>query len=194
MEICFATNNRNKLREVREILGDHFRVLSLNDIGCGDELPEEQMTLEGNSLQKAEFVFNNYNISCFADDTGLEVYALDGDPGVRSARYAGEHKNNEENIAKLLKNLEGKENRHAQFRTVITLVMPHLVKHFEGIIIGEITEKIRGEGGFGYDAVFQPEGYDKTFAEMSAKEKNDISHRGIAVLKLGKYLIKKFDQ
>lgn len=193
MEICFATNNPNKLKEVREILGDHVRILSLSDIGCSEELPEEQQTLEGNSHQKAEYVFKNYDISCFADDTGLEVFALDGAPGVKSARYAGEHKSNEDNINLLLENLKGKENKHAQFRTVITLIMPHVVKQFEGIIKGVISEDRRGGKGFGYDSVFIPEHYDKTFAEMSAEEKNKISHRSVAVGKLAGYLKKKFD-
>ncbi|MGK7392098.1 MAG: non-canonical purine NTP diphosphatase [Candidatus Cyclobacteriaceae bacterium M2_1C_046] len=191
MEICFATNNKNKLREVREIVSDHLRILSLSDIGCSEELPEEQLTLEGNSHQKAEYVYKNYDISCFADDTGLEVFALDGAPGVRSARYAGEHKSNEDNINLLFENLKGKENRHAQFRTVITLLTPHVMKQFEGIVKGKIAEERRGEKGFGYDPVFIPEHYEKTFAEMTAEEKNKISHRAIAVSKLADYLKRK---
>jgi XTP/dITP diphosphohydrolase len=192
MDICFATNNRNKLREVRQILGDNFRVLSLNDIGCNEELPEEQATLEGNSHQKAAFILDNYNISCFADDTGLEVYALDGEPGVRSARYAGDHRSNEDNINLLLERLQEKENKHAQFRTVITLVTPKLVRQFEGIIKGKITGERRGEEGFGYDSIFIPEGEKRTFAEMSSEEKNAISHRSVAVNKLARYLNAKF--
>lgn len=192
MEICFATNNRNKLEEVRDILGEGFRVLSLSEIGCYDDLPEEQQTLEGNSHQKAEYVYNKFNITCFADDTGLEVYALDGDPGVRSARYAGDHKNNEDNVDLLLKNLKDKENRHAQFRTVITLVGPNRLKQFEGQIKGTITSGRKGTGGFGYDAVFVPVHHEKTFAEMSSLEKNNISHRSVAVNKLATYLKKKF--
>lgn len=192
MDICFATNNRNKLKEVRQILDDNFRVLSLSDIGCNEELPEEQATLEGNSHQKAAFVLDNYKISCFADDTGLEVYALDGEPGVRSARYAGDHRNNEENIKLLLERLEEKENKKAQFRTVITLVTPKLVRQFEGIVRGIINSERKGEEGFGYDSIFIPEGEEKTFAEMSFEEKNTISHRAIAVNKLAQYLKTKF--
>lgn len=192
MDICFATNNRNKLNEVREILGEKFRVLSLADIGCNEELPEEQATLEGNSHQKASFVLEKYKISCFADDTGLEVYALDGEPGVNSARYAGEGKNDQENVNLLLNRLQGKENRKAQFRTVITLVAPGLVKQFEGIIKGSITTEKRGGFGFGYDSIFIPDKKDSTFAEMSSAEKNDISHRSIAVNKLAEYLNTKF--
>ena len=192
MDICFATNNRNKLQEVRQILGDNFRVLSLHDIGCNEELPEEQATLEGNSHQKAAYVLENYNISCFADDTGLEVYALDGEPGVKSARYAGEQRSSEDNINLLLERLKEKENKHAQFRTVITLVTPKLVKQFEGIITGTIISERRGEEGFGYDSIFVPNGEERTFAEMSAEEKNAISHRYIAVNKLAQYLNTKF--
>lgn len=192
MEICFATNNRNKLKEVRQILGDNFRILSLNDIGCKEELPEEQATLEGNSHQKAAFILDNYKISCFADDTGLEVYALDGEPGVRSARYAGDHKDNEENINLLLKRLKEKENKQAQFRTVITLVTPKLVRQFEGIVKGRISSERKGEEGFGYDPIFIPEGEERTFAEMSSEEKNAVSHRAVAVNKLAHYLRTKF--
>lgn len=192
MDICFATNNRNKLNEVREILGVKFRVLSLADIGCNEDLPEEQATLEGNSHQKADFVLKKYKISCFADDTGLEVYALDGEPGVNSARYAGPDKNDEDNVKLLLKRLEGKENKQAQFRTVITLVTPKIVKQFEGIIKGRITTEKRGSLGFGYDSIFIPEKKDVTFAEMSSVEKNRISHRSIAVNKLADYLNTKF--
>lgn len=194
MDICFATNNRNKLQEVRQILGHNFRVLSLNDIGCNEELPEEQATLEGNSHQKADFILVNYNISCFADDTGLEVYALDGEPGVRSARYAGDHRNNTENIDLLLERLQGKENKNAQFRTVITLVTPKLVKQFEGIIKGKISSEKKGKEGFGYDPIFIPEGEERTFAEMSSEEKNAISHRSVAVNKLAQYLNTRFKE
>ena len=188
MKICFATNNAHKLNEIQQLLPEGITLVSLQEIGCTEELREDQQTLEGNSHQKAEYVFHNYHFPCFADDTGLEVFALDGEPGVRSARYAGEGRNNEENIALLLKKLESCDDRHAQFRTVITLIIEGKVKQFEGTVKGEIIkEKVGGEG-FGYDPVFKPEGYDKTFAQMTMAEKNMISHRGIAVRKLVDYL------
>lgn len=188
MEICFATNNENKIKEIANLLEGKIRLLSLNDIGCEEELPETQKTLEGNSLQKAEYVCQNYQVDCFADDTGLEVIALDGEPGVYSARYAGEERDSVKNMQLLIENLMDKEIRKAQFRTVISLCMNGKLKQFEGIVAGSIAENFKGNKGFGYDPIFIPDGYDITFAEMSMEEKNKISHRGIAVRKLVDYL------
>lgn len=187
--ICFASNNSHKLEEIRDILGPTFEIASLEDVGCFEELPETQPTLEGNSLQKAEFVFDNFKVPCFADDTGLEVDALDGEPGVYSARYAGEHKNSSDNIELLLKKLQNISNRKARFRTVVTLV--GLTQHpiaFEGIVDGSIIHERRGKSGFGYDPVFVPDGYQKTFAEMTLQEKSTLSHRSMAIRKLETYL------
>lgn len=188
MKLCFATNNSHKLGEVRHAI-KNFQIVSLEEIKCFEELPETRDTLEGNSLQKAEFVFNKYKFPCFADDTGLEVEALNNAPGVYSARYAGPQRNSDDNINLLLKNLHGKGNRLARFRTVISLVgfepTPLL---FEGIIDGSITLDKRGSSGFGYDPVFLPDGYAKTFAEMTLAEKNILSHRAQAVKKLEAYL------
>ncbi len=187
--ICFASNNPHKLEEIRDILGSTVDIASLVDIGCLDELPETQPTLEGNSLQKAEFVFNNYKVACFADDTGLEVEALNGEPGVYSARYAGEHKSSDDNIDLLLKNLQNRSNRRARFRTVVTLVgVDEKPITFEGIVNGSIIAERRGTSGFGYDPIFIPEGYNKTFAEMTLQEKSTLSHRSMAVRKLEAYL------
>lgn len=188
MKICFATNNTNKIDEIRQLLPTHIELVSLQDIGCTKELREDQNTLEGNSHQKAAYVYNTYGVSCFADDTGLEVFALNGDPGVHSARYAGEGRNNEDNIDLLLKNLEHHENRQAQFRTVITVILDGKEKQFEGVVRGEVLKEKVGEEGFGYDPVFKPEKFDRTFAEMSLSEKNSISHRGRAIKKLIEYL------
>ena len=188
MKICFATNNDHKLQEVRQLLPTNFQLVSLAEIGCHEDLREDQNTLEGNSLQKAKYVFDNYGVSCFADDTGLEVEALDGAPGVYSARYAGEQRNSTDNIQLLLKNLEGKKNRKARFRTVFTLVTPNITKQFEGIVEGEILSSTRGDGGFGYDPVFLPKGMTQTMAELSMEAKNEISHRGRATRKLVAYL------
>lgn len=187
MEICFATNNENKLSEIRELLPD-FKILSLADIGHVGELPEDQKTLEGNSHQKAEFISKKYNINCFSDDTGLEVFALDGEPGVYSARYAGVHHDSEANMKLLLEKLGGIKDRSAQFRTVITFIFDKKVKQFEGVVKGHILEEQRGEQGFGYDPIFIPKGFDKSFAQMTASEKNSVSHRGEAVKKLVKYI------
>ena len=186
--LCFATNNVNKLEEIRKLIEDKFYIKSLNDIGCEEELPEDHESLEGNSLQKAEFVYSNCKIDCFADDTGLEVKSLNGAPGVYSARYAGNQRNNKDNIALLLSNLKNAVDKSAQFRTVITLVHNGNFKQFEGIVKGEIIDKQRGIQGFGYDSVFVPEGYDRTFAEMGMELKNNISHRGMAIAKLVQYL------
>jgi len=186
--LCFATNNQNKIAEIGEILGDEFNIQSPKDIGCAQELPENQNTLEGNSLEKAQFVFDYYHSSCFADDTGLEVEALHGDPGVMSARYAGIQKDSNDNIDLLLKNLQNIKNRDAQFRTVITLITPRGMIQFEGKVKGEIQTSRSGDQGFGYDPIFRPVGYSKSFAELSMREKNSISHRALAFRKLVNYL------
>jgi len=188
MELVFATNNQHKLRELQQILGQHFNLLSLNDIGCLEDIPEESPTIEENSMDKAVYVFEKYKKNCFADDTGLEVEALDGRPGVISARYAGDEKNMDNNIAKVLKELEHHENKSARFKTVISLILDGEKYQFEGIINGKIIKEKRGNGGFGYDPVFVPDGYNTTFAEMPADDKNKISHRGLAVQKLVEFL------
>jgi XTP/dITP diphosphohydrolase len=186
--LCFATNNQHKIQEVRAHLGSDFQLVGLKEIGCTDELPEEQPTLEGNSFQKAEYVYKNFGVSCFADDTGLEVEALQGAPGVYSARYAGEQRRAEDNMQLLLKNLADSQNRKARFRTVITLITPEFTRQFEGIVNGQIIHEHKGSGGFGYDPIFLPDGYNKTLAEMSMEEKNAISHRARAVNKLIEFL------
>ena len=193
MRIVFATNNKNKLAEIREMLADSgIEVLSLADIGCHEDIPETGKTLEDNALQKARYVHDKYKISCFADDTGLEVDALGGAPGVYSARYAGgEGHDSEANMANLLVGLDGKSDRRARFRTVVALIIDEeegREELFEGIVTGEITRENRGGGGFGYDPVFRPDGYDKTFAELGHEVKNRISHRARAVAKLVEYL------
>ena len=188
MELVFATNNAHKLEEVRQILGDRFKVLSLNDIGCHEDIPETADTFQGNALQKARYVKEHYGYDCFADDTGLEVKALDGAPGVHSARYAGDH-DSEANMTKLLHELEKKSDRSAQFRTVVALILNGQEVLFEGIVTGQIaTERHYGDGGFGYDPIFVPDGYTETFSQMSSQGKNLISHRGRAVRKLADYL------
>lgn len=186
--ICFATNNAHKLEEVRSVLGSDFRVFSLDEISCKEELPETGTTLEANAYQKANHVFVNYKQTCFADDTGLEVEALNKAPGVYSARYAGAQRNSEDNIDLLLKSLTGKENRKARFRTVICWVSEKETHYFEGIVEGEIINERRGAKGFGYDSVFVPTGYTQTFAEMTMEEKNALSHRSRAVSKLVQFL------
>ncbi|MBC8153718.1 MAG: RdgB/HAM1 family non-canonical purine NTP pyrophosphatase [Bacteroidetes bacterium] len=187
MELCFATNNAHKLEEVAAWLGDAFTLKTLADIGCVDELPETSGTIAGNSRQKADYVYVNVGVSCFADDSGLEVDALDGLPGVDTAFYSGS-RDAGQNIALLLKNLDGQPDRKARFITVITLVLNGVEHQFEGTVDGTIVEEPRGEGGFGYDPIFQPAGYDRTFAEMSLTEKNTISHRARAMAKLTAYL------
>ena len=195
MTLVFATNNKHKLSEIRAILGDDIKILSLADINCHADIPETADTLEGNALQKAQYVVDHFGMSCFADDTGLEVEALNGEPGIFSARYAGENHDSEANMTKLLNKLGQNNNRKAQFRTVIALLVveggetqQHL---FEGIVKGEIIRERRGGEGFGYDPIFQPEGYSQTFAEMGSEAKNAISHRGRAVRKLVEYLTNK---
>jgi len=209
MKIVFATNNQHKLEEIRNILGESIEVLSLKDIGCDVDIPETGTTLEENALQKAQYIYDNYHMDVFADDTGLEVDALDGAPGVYSARYASMDSNSqsnsrdsEANMARLLKELGENNNRHARFRTVIALIQKKDVcpcgctsikeiHKFEGIVEGEIIRERRGGEGFGYDPIFQPEGYDKTFAELGMDIKNHISHRARAVAKLCEFLNNK---
>lgn len=189
MRIVFATNNSHKLDEIRNILGSSFEVMSLNELGCHDDIPETGTTLEENARQKAQYIYDKYHCNVFADDTGLEVDALGGKPGVYSARYAGgEGHDSEANMTKLLKNLEGETNRKAQFRTVIALILDGKTSLFDGIVEGEIIKERRGGEGFGYDPIFQPEGYDKTFAELGNDIKNTISHRARAVAKLAAFL------
>ena len=180
-KLVFATNNAHKLEEIRAILGDKMEILSLADINCHADIPETANTLEGNAHLKSEYVYNHYGLDCFADDTGLEVEALDGAPGVYSARYAGDGHDSQANMQKLLKEMEEKNNRKAQFRTVISLIEKGEEKLFEGIVRGEITREKRGNSGFGYDPVFQPEGFDVTFAEMGIDDKNKISQMARAV-------------
>lgn len=196
MKLVFATNNQHKLQEVRQILGDCFEVVGLADIGCHEDIPETAETLEGNALQKARYVKEHYDLDCFADDTGLEVRALNGAPGVHTARYAelfgtGETHDSNANMNLLLRNLENKTDRHARFRTVFALIYQGEEHFFEGIVEGEILHERHGSEGFGYDPVFEPEGRGVSFAEMSANEKNAISHRGRATQKLVGFLKKK---
>lgn len=186
--IVFATNNEHKLRELRQILKGEFELLSLNEIGCNEEIPETGDTLEFNASQKAEYIWEKYRIDCFADDTGLEVKALNNEPGVYSARYAGEAKSSEANIKKVLEKLNGVEDRSARFRSVFSLIMDGRETQFEGIVEGTILPEKEGEGGFGYDPIFRPSGYDRSFASLSPDEKNSISHRGRAVQKLVQFL------
>lgn len=188
-KLVFATNNAHKLEEVAAILGDQVELLSLNDIGCQADIPETAETLEGNALLKSSYIYKNYHLDCFADDTGLEVETLNGAPGVYSARYAGgEGHDAQANMLKLLHELDGKENRKAQFRTAISLILDGKEYLFEGVIKGEIIKEKRGGSGFGYDPVFMPEGYDRTFAELGNDIKNQISHRALAVQKLCEFL------
>ncbi len=188
MRLCFATNNPNKISEVREAIGRSVQLITLSEAGIIEALPETQPTLEGNARQKALHVFDHYGLPCFADDTGLEVEALGGDPGVYSARYAGPGRNADDNMALLLRKLEGQGNRGARFRAVIHLVMPEGQWQFEGIVQGRILTEQRGSGGFGYDPIFLPDGSNRTLAEMSLEEKIRISHRGIAIRKLTEFL------
>ena len=187
-KIVFATNNAHKLEEVRAIVGDRFEIIPLAQTGITEEIPETADTLDGNALQKARYVFERTGLDCFADDTGLEVEALNGAPGVHSARYATDGHDFAANNAKLLRELEGQENRRARFRTVISLIRNGVEEQVEGIVEGRIATTMTGSEGFGYDPLFIPEGYDKSFAEMSAEEKNAISHRGRAVEALVKIL------
>jgi len=190
MELVFATHNKNKLTEIKAILPHYIKLLSLDDIGCDEDIPETADSIEGNAILKAEHVKHRYGYDCFADDTGLEVEALNGEPGVYSARYAGDNKDDAANVRKLLNQLEGKENRNAQFKTVIALNLKESQNLFIGICKGEIIKEQRGEKGFGYDPVFKPNEFEMTFAEMSLSEKSEISHRGKAFRSLIAYLSK----
>lgn len=187
-KFVFATNNTHKLEEVEAIIGTKIEIFSLKDIGCQADIPETADTLEGNALQKARFVYEKYHKDCFADDTGLEVEALNGAPGVYSARYAGDAHNSEANMRKLLHELEGVKNRRARFRTVFALILNGKEHLFEGIVNGHIATVRRGTSGFGYDPIFIPDGYTQTFAEMGDELKNKISHRAIGVQKLCRFL------
>lgn len=193
MRLVFATNNKHKLQEVRDIIGDRVEVLSLADIDCYDDIPETADTLQGNALIKARHIYEKYGLDCFADDTGLEVEALDGAPGVYSARYAGDECNSEANMRKLLENLTGKTNRNAQFRTVIALIVKGEEMLFNGIVKGTIATEKKGDSGFGYDPVFIPEGHSESFAQMSSEMKNSMSHRFCATQQLGNYLKENYD-
>jgi XTP/dITP diphosphohydrolase len=189
MKLVFATNNQNKLKELQSLLGEEIELLSLADIHCFDEIPEDHETLEENASQKAKYIFDKFKLNCFADDTGLEIEALNNEPGVYSARYAGENNDANANMKKVLSKLKAYENRKAVFRTVISLFIEGKETQFEGIVKGIILEKERGVDGFGYDPIFEPEGYELSFAEMDLAEKNKISHRGVAVRKLVDYLL-----
>ena len=184
IEIVFATNNLNKLHEVQAQLPKGIKLISLKDIGCNEDIPETQNTIEGNAIQKVDYIKKKYNLDCFADDTGLEVEILNGEPGVYSARYAGPEKNADDNIQKLLYKLKDKVNRKAQFKTVIAMHFKGKLITFEGICKGKITENVMGSGGFCYDPIFKPLGHSKTFAQLSLNEKNKIGHRGRAVAQL----------
>ncbi len=188
MKLVFATHNKNKFIEVKAMLPNHIELLSLDDIGCNEDIEETANTIEGNAILKANYVRDNYNLDCFADDTGLEVKSLNNEPGVYSARYAGPANNAQANMEKLLKNLDGKEGRSARFKTAIALSINHSEIMFLGICEGEIIKEFRGESGFGYDPIFQPKGLDKTFAEMSLQQKSEIGHRGKAMRQLIDYL------
>lgn len=191
-KLVFATNNAHKLAEIREMLGDKIDILSLEDIGCHDDIPETADTLEGNALIKAKHIYDRYGTDCFADDTGLEVEALGGRPGVHTARYAYPDRHDPvANTKKLLAELKEKNNRSAQFRTAIALIEKGTTQMFEGVVKGHIATEERGSEGFGYDPVFVPEDYGKTFAELGTETKNTISHRARAVKKLAEYLLKK---
>lgn len=188
-KLVFASNNAHKLSEIRAILGDHIEIISLSDLQCHEEIPETADTLEGNALIKARYVWEHYGLYCFADDTGLEVEALDGAPGVYSARFAGEHASFEDNVSLLLERLSGvAAPRRARFRTVIALIDEYGTHFFEGSVDGEITLERSGDHGFGYDPIFRPEGREETFAQLTEQEKNSMSHRGRAVQKLVRYL------
>jgi len=188
MELVFATNNRHKLEEVQSLLGNEIKLLSLKEIGCFEEIPEDFETLKENAAQKARYVFDKYKINCFADDTGLEIEALNGEPGVYSARYAGEPCSFDDNMNKVLDKLKGIENRKACFKTVIALILEGKEYYFYGQINGEMLKEKTGSDGFGYDPIFKPEGYDSSFAQMSLDEKNKISHRARATEKLVAFL------
>lgn len=184
IDLLFATSNKNKVLEIKKVLPKEFNIKSLDDIGFCEEIPENENTIEGNAIFKANYIYKKYNLNVFADDTGLEVDSLNGKPGVHSARYAGISKNSADNINKLLKKLKNKKNRKARFKTIIALILNSKIHTFEGVVEGIITKKPKGENGFGYDPVFIPRGYTKTFGELSLEEKNSISHRSLAMNKL----------
>lgn len=188
MKLVFATNNPHKMEEIRHLLGPDFEILSLEEIGCNEEIPEDKDTLEENASQKAYYIFDRYKVNCFADDTGLEIDALNGEPGVFSARYAGPQRNSKENVSLVLQKMDKINHRNARFRTVISLILDGIETRFEGIVNGVILKEERGERGFGYDPIFQPEESDLAFAEMSLVEKNMISHRGRAISALVDFL------
>ncbi|WP_430408961.1 non-canonical purine NTP diphosphatase [Kordia sp.] len=188
MKLVFATNNQNKVKEVQSLLPDHITILSLKDIGCKEDIPETQPTIEGNAIQKAQYVKEHYGYDCFADDTGLEVNALNGEPGVFSARYAGLQRNADDNMNKLLSELQDKNDRSAHFKTVVALILNGKQYTFEGICKGSIIKEKKGEKGFGYDPIFMANGFDETFAQISLEEKNRVGHRGKAVQKLIDFL------
>jgi len=192
LKLVFASNNKNKIAEIQQLVGDKFQILSLEDIGCNVDIPETADTIEGNAILKARYVYEKYGFSCFADDTGLEIDALHGEPGVYSARYAGLQRNSEDNMGLVLANLRNETNRAAQFKTIIALHLGQEQYVFEGIVKGQITLEKRGENGFGYDPIFQPEDSLKTFAEMTLEEKTSRSHRARAVVKLINFLDKMF--
>ena len=191
MQLVFATNNLNKVKEVQTLIPEHIKLLSLKDIGCFEEVPETQSTIESNAIQKAEYIKTHYGYDCFADDTGLEVAALNNEPGVKSARYAGDHRSDQDNMNLLLNRLENK-GRNARFKTVIALYINQTYHEFEGIVEGQITLKKTGENGFGYDPIFEPENCGKTFAEMDINEKNKYSHRARAFSKMLSFLNREF--
>lgn len=188
MKLVFATNNEHKLKEVQELLGDQFELMSLADLGCDEEIPETGPTLETNAAEKAWYIYTRYGVNCFADDTGLEVEALDGAPGVYSARYAGPQRDASDNIRKLLMVMDKINNRKARFRTVISLIIDGVETQFEGVVNGTLLDSLNGTAGFGYDPIFQPDGFELSFAQMDLAQKNEISHRGRAISQLVQYL------
>mgnify|MGYP003675528720 FL=1 len=191
MELIFATQNINKAKEIQALVPKTIAIKTLKEIGCNEDIPETAPSLEGNAKQKANYVFENYKVNCFADDTGLEIDALNGEPGVFSARYAGPQRDSNDNMDLVLEKLKGKSNRKARFKTVISLILNGENHIFEGVVNGTITEQKSGMEGFGYDPIFKPDGFDSTFSEMSMEDKNSISHRGIAVRKLVEFLSNK---
>ena len=190
MELVFATNNKHKLEEISHILDEHYKIVSLKEIGCNEDIAETAETLEGNALLKARYIHSRYGRDCFADDTGLEIDALEGKPGVYSARYAGPGHDHQKNMDKVLFEMAGQANRKAQFRTVIALILEGQEYLFEGIVKGEILTERHGDKGFVYDPIFKPDGFDLSFAEMDLDDKNEISHRGRATRKLAEFLNK----
>ncbi|MEG1553391.1 MAG: non-canonical purine NTP diphosphatase [Rikenellaceae bacterium] len=187
-EIIFATGNKNKLREVQQMIGEAYRIITPQECGITEDIPETSPTIEGNALQKARYIYEKTGADCFADDTGLEIDFLGGEPGVYSARYAGEAKSSEDNMNLVLQKMKDAKERNARFKTVIALIINGEEHIFEGVVYGEMTQERQGKEGFGYDPIFKPKGYAKTFAEMTLEEKNPISHRGLAIAKLITFL------